>query len=165
MIPPVPLLVIEIVPPCPDETALAEIVELVPCVVEVPTPKVVPLLVEITMLPPLPLTRALALNAPVNPAVPAALTLMLPPLPPIAPTALALKAAATLTVELLEVRLYVGPAPLVGAAVKLAPGVTVNAPPAMRLIVPPFPDVDPPMALAMSVVAVPAVTAPVVVCT
>ena len=48
---------------------------------------------------------ALALTAPVRPAVVAALTVIEPPAPPAAPTALALKAAVTVTEEPVEVRL------------------------------------------------------------
>ncbi len=57
------------------------------------------------------------------------------------------------------------PAPSVGTAVKPAPVVTVKVELADSEMLPPLPDVLPPIAVALSVVAVPAVSVPLVTCT
>lgn len=125
------------------------------------------LFVVMLIVPPvLPLMpAALAATVLENRAFVAALTVIVPPSPPIVPTAPAVNAPVTLTLEPVEVRLKLPPLPLVGATKKLAPAVTVKVPLELKETVPPAPVVEPPPALTMTVVAVPAVNVPPVTCT
>ncbi len=80
---------------------------LVPWIAEPPMLKVVPLLLLMTIVPPLPPCdpKALALTVLEKPAVVPALTEIVPPTPPTLPTALALRAPVTVTAPPVDARL------------------------------------------------------------
>src|SRR5579875_1005092 len=150
--PPAPELVIDMVPPLPvDPMASALILPLTP-LVEAPLSikKMLELLKERLMLPPLPAVLPLsALMPPDTDRLPALLRLAVPPLPlplpatDMAPVTLMLLAPAGVAALVPEAKLKVAPFPL-------APGVAdreviriVSAPPASRVTLPPSPPAGP----------------------